>query len=48
MKLMSGKIVYAITGVTIKDLSTNKEVSFVDTAEIHLKSIDKDEINLVC
>ena len=44
MKLMSGKIVYGITGVTIKDLSTNKEVSFTDTAEIHLKSIDNDEI----
>lgn len=44
MKLMSGKIVYGITGVTIKDLSTNKEVSFTDTAEIHLKSMDNDEI----
>ena len=45
MKLMSGKIVYAITGVTIKDLSTNKELSFADTAEIHLKDIDNEEIN---
>ena len=44
MKLMSGKIVYGITGVTIKDLSTNKELSFADTAEIHLKAIESDEI----
>lgn len=44
MKLMSGKIVYGITGVTIKDLYTNKELSFADTAEIHLKAIESDEI----
>lgn len=43
IKQMSGKINYAITGVTIKDLYQNKEISFVETTEVHFKNvIDKD------
>ena len=43
IKQMSGRINYAITGVTIKDLYQNKEISFVETTEVHFKEvIDKD------
>lgn len=44
MKSMSGKITYGITGVTIKDLYQNKEISFVDTAEVHFKEISDEDI----
>lgn len=43
IKKMSGKVNYALTGVTIKDLYQNKEISFVDTTEVHFKKVtDKD------
>lgn len=43
IKKMSGKVNYAITGVTIKDLYKNKELSFTDTTEVHFKNVtDKD------
>ena len=43
IKKMSGKVNYALTGVTIKDLYQNKEISFVDTTEVHFKEVtDKD------
>lgn len=43
IKKMSGRVNYAITGVTIKDLYQNKEISFADTTEVYLKKIsDKD------
>ena len=43
IKQMSGKVNYAITGVTIKDLYQDKEISFVETTEVHFKQvIDKD------
>ena len=44
MKEMSGKTTYAITGVTIKDLYKNKEISFSDTATVYLKKISDEEI----
>lgn len=45
MKLMSGNVVYAITGITVKDLYKNKEVSLVDTAEVYFRKIEDEEIN---
>ena len=44
LKEMSGKITYAVTGVTIKDLYKNKEICFADIAEVHLKEIDDEDI----
>ena len=43
IKNMSGKVNYAITGVTIKDLYQNKEISFTDVTEVYFKNVsDKD------
>ena len=43
IKKMSGKVNYAVTGVTIKDLYSNKEISFTDTTEVYFKNVsDKD------
>lgn len=43
IKKMSGKVNYAVTGVTIKDLYQNKEVSFTDITEVYFKDVsDKD------
>ena len=43
IKKMSGKVNYALTGVTIKDLYQNKEISFADITEVHFKEVsDKD------
>lgn len=43
IKKMSGQVTYGVTGVTIKDLYQNKEISFADTTEVHFKDIsDKD------
>lgn len=44
LKEMSGKVTYAITGVTIKDLYQNKEISFSDTAEVWIKKINDEDI----
>lgn len=44
MKEMSGKVTYAITGVTIKDLYQNKEICFSDTAEVYMRKISDDDI----
>lgn len=44
MKEMSGKITYAVTGVTIKDLYQNKEICFSDTAEVYIKEISDEDI----
>ena len=44
LKEMSGKITYAVTGVTIKDLYKNEEICFADIAEVHLKEIDDEDI----
>ena len=43
IKKMSGKVNYAVTGVTIKDLYQNKEISFADITEVYFKNVsDKD------
>ena len=44
MKEMSGKVTYAITGVTIKDMYQNKEISFSDTAEVWVKKLKEEDI----
>lgn len=44
IKNMSGKVTYAITGVTIKDLYQNKEICFSDTAEVYIREVSDDEI----
>lgn len=44
LKEMSGKITYAITGVTIKDLYQDKIISFSDTAEVYIKKISDEDI----
>jgi len=44
MKEMSGKVTYAITGVTIKDLYQNKEISFSDTVEVWIRKINEEDI----
>lgn len=44
IKKMSGKINYAITGVTIKDLYSNKEISFTDTTEVYFKKVTDEDI----
>lgn len=44
IKSMSGKVTYAVTGVTIKDLYQNKEISFSDVAEVHFKEISDEDI----
>lgn len=44
IKMLSGKVNHAITGVTIKDLYQNKQISFYDTTDVYFNSIDEDEI----
>lgn len=44
IKEMSGKVTYAVTGVTIKDLYQSKEISFSDTAEVYIKEVNDEEI----
>lgn len=44
MKEMSGKVTYAVTGVTIKDLYQNKEISFSDTVEVWIRKINDEDI----
>ena len=44
IKKMSGKVTYAVTGVTIKDLYQKKEICFSDIAEVHIREATDDEI----
>ena len=44
LKEMSGKLTYAVTGVTIKDLYQEKEISYSDTAEVYIKEISDEDI----
>ena len=44
LKEMSGKVTYAITGITIKDLYQNKEICFADKVEVCLKQISSEDI----
>ena len=45
LKAMSGKVVYMITGMTIKDLYQDKEIVFSDKTELHFKKISEEDIN---
>jgi len=44
LKEMSGNVTYATTGVTIKDLYQDKEITFADTAEVYIKNITDEDI----
>ena len=44
MKMMSGRVTYLTTGVTIKDLYKNKEITFSDVAEVYLRKINDEDI----
>ena len=44
MKKMSGQVTYGVTGVAIKDLYQNKEISFTDTTEVYFKNISDNDI----
>lgn len=44
IKSMSGKVTYLTTGMTIKDLYQNKEITFSDVAEVHIREVNDDEI----
>lgn len=44
LKQMSGKLTYAVTGITIKDLYKNKESSFTDTVKVYLKKVSDEDI----
>ena len=44
LKEMSGKVTYAITGITIKDMYQNKEISFSDTAEVWVRKLKEEDI----
>lgn len=44
LKEMSGKLTYAYTGVTIKDLYKNKEVTFSDVCKVYIKNVDDEDI----
>lgn len=45
LKKLSGRVNYAVTGVTILDKQTNGKVSFSDTAAVYFKEMSDDEIN---
>ncbi len=44
IKSMQGKATYAVTGVTIKDLYKNKEISFADVCEVHFQNVADEDI----
>lgn len=44
IKEMSGKITYAYTGITIKDLYQHKELSFFDKCKVYIKEVSDEEI----
>lgn len=44
LRAMSGKVVYMITGMTIKDLYQDKELTFSDKTELHFKQISEEDI----
>ncbi len=44
IKAMSGKVTYLTTGMTIKDLYKNKEVTFSDVVEVHMRKVEDEEI----
>ena len=44
IKEMSGNLTFAVTGVTIKDLYKDKEITYSDTAEVYLRKVNDEEI----
>lgn len=44
IKEMSGKVTYAYTGVTIKDLYQNKEITFSDVCKVYIKEASDEDI----
>lgn len=44
IKEMSGKVTYAYTGVTIKDLYTNQEITFSDVCKVYINNVCDDDI----
>ena len=44
LKEMSGNVTYAYTGVTIKDLYKNQEISFYDMCEVKIKKLNEEDI----
>lgn len=45
MRLLSGKVSYAVTGVTIYDLEKDKIVTFNEVTEVHFNSLNEQEID---
>lgn len=44
IKTLSGKVNHAVTGVTIKDLYKNQQISFYDITDVYFNTIDDEEI----
>ena len=44
LKTMSGNVVNVVTGMTIKDLYQNKEITFAHKSEIYFKTLSEDDI----
>lgn len=44
LKIMSGNVVNVVTGMTIKDLYQNKEITFSHKSEIYFKTLSEDDI----
>ena len=44
LKEISGKASYAYTGVTIKDLYQNKEITFCDVCTVYMKNLSDEDI----
>lgn len=44
IKAMSGKVTYLTTGMTIKDLYQNKEITFSDVVEVYIRKVDDEDI----
>ena len=45
IKKLSGKVNYAVTGVTIIDLDKNKEITFSEKTAVHFKEMTDEEVN---
>lgn len=45
LKKLSGRINYAVTGVTIIDLYQNKTITFNEVTEVYFDQLDDEEIN---
>lgn len=45
IKKLSGKVNYAVTGVTIIDVEKNKKITFAEKTEVYFKKMSDEEIN---